>query len=130
MADELFDLVSCHDRHVLNIDPDEDRVRSWQTVSPSQVDAPTRGHHEAAEVLMAGAVVRRPGPGAERLGGVIVAPDPPPLIGIKDLVAAVRVDAGRKPHVQLAPGLAALPPDAGLAQLIRGVGEDEGDADV
>ena len=58
MADELFGLVSCHDRHVLNIDPDESRVWSWQTVSPSQVDAPARGHHQAAKVLMAGAVVR------------------------------------------------------------------------
>ena len=122
--------VSCHDRHVLNIDPDEDRVSSWQTVSPSQVDAAARGHHQAAEVLMAGAVVGRLGPGAERLGGVVVAPDPPPLIGIKDLVPAVRVDARRKPHVQLPPGLAALLPGAGLAQLIGGVGEDEGDADV
>ena len=118
MADELFRLVSCHNRHVLNIDPDQCRASSWRTVSPSQVDAPASSHHEAAEVLMAGAVVRRPGPGAERLGGVVVTPDPPPLIGINDLVPAMSVDAGGKPHVQLWPGLAAFLPGAGLAQLI------------
>src|SRR5262249_2190215 len=127
---ELFNLISRDNRDVLNIDPDEDRVSSWQTVSPSQVDAPASSHHQAAKVLMAGAVVCRLGPGAERLGGVVVAPAPPPLIGIKGLVPAVRVDAGRKPHVQLPPGLAALLPGAGRAQLVRWFGEDEGDADV
>src|SRR6516162_7872610 len=123
-------MVSCRYRHVFNIDPDECGVWSWRTVGPSRVDAPARGHHEAVKVLMAGAVVGRLGPGAERLGGVVVAPDPPPLVGIEDLVAAVGVDAGRKPHVQLPPGVAALLPGAGRVQLIRGVGEDEGDAEV
>src|SRR5215472_3192919 len=124
------DLVSRHYRHVFNIDPDECRVWSWRTVGPSRVDAAAGGHHEAVEVLMAGAVVGRLRPGAERVGSVVVADDPPPLVGIEDLVAAVGVDAGRKPHVQLAPGLAALLPGAGLVQLIPGVGEDEGDAEV
>src|SRR6516165_12793699 len=123
-------MVSCRYRHVFNIDPDECRVWSWRTVGPPRVDAPARGHHEAVKVLMSGAVVGRLGPGAERLGGVVVADDPPPLVGIEDLVAAVGVDAGRKPHVQLAPGLAALLPGAGRVQFIRGVGENEGDADV
>src|SRR5262249_41121000 len=127
---ELFNLVSCRNRHVLNIDPDECRVSSWETVSTSQVDASASGHHEAAKVLMAGAVVCRLGPGAERLGGGVGAPGSPPPSGVEDLVPAVRVDARRKPHVQLSPGLTALLPGAALAQFIRGVGENEGDADI
>src|SRR6516225_334287 len=123
-------MVSCRYRHVFNIDPDECGVWSWRTVGPPRMDAPARGHHEAVKVLMAGAVVGRLGPGAERLGGVVVAPDPPPLVGIEDLVAAVGVDAGRKPYVQLAPGVAALLPGAGRVQLIRWIGEDKGDAEV